>query len=66
MLREQFIQRRLSGESLSLAAFAREQNCDIRTMERHSAQEGWVAELGAITRARLVVRLQQLKALRLR
>jgi hypothetical protein len=59
-LREQFIQRRLAGEAISLAAFAEEVGCDRRTLERRSASEGWIAELGAINRARIVERLRYL------
>jgi hypothetical protein len=44
-LKEEFIKRRLDGEPLSLAAFAKEKATDASTMERHSSAEGWFAAI---------------------
>jgi hypothetical protein len=54
-LKEQFVRRRLNGESLSLAAFAAERGTDRRTMERHSSRENWLKAVEERAQERLAV-----------
>jgi hypothetical protein len=53
VLREEFIRRRLDGESITLAAFAAEKNVDRRTVERHASGEVWFAAIAARAQERL-------------
>jgi hypothetical protein len=53
VLREEFIERRLNGENLSLAAFAAEKGIHVRSIERHASREHWLVGIEARAEARL-------------
>jgi hypothetical protein len=53
VFKAQFVRRRLDGENLSLAAFAREVGCDVRSVERHASAEGWLAAVAERAQERL-------------
>jgi hypothetical protein len=55
VLKEEFVARRLNGESLSLAQFAAEVGVDVRTIERHASSENWIASVEERAQERLAV-----------
>jgi hypothetical protein len=52
-LKNEFVERRLAGEAISLARFAEEKGIDRRTIERHASKEHWIVGIEARAEARL-------------